>query len=187
MVGSGPEAQATRSTPQVCLVCGQRKPPAPNTYRGSAAAECGGATASGRCVLETFLCPHTVPFKGLISSVKRESAFPRVSYLRVRGRGRRGWSKLLFPVLVDGARAGVQSIARLSSFWPWIRVVIEVTSLFENSGSPSAPPWRLELCVRLTRSPPQTLGKLTSSGFDRGISRGLERRAAARPVRSSAR
>jgi hypothetical protein len=88
---------------------GQRKPPAPNTYRGSAAAECNGAAASDRCVLETFLCPHTVLFKGVISSVRRESAFPRVSYLRARGRGRRRWPGCLFPVLVAGARAGVQS------------------------------------------------------------------------------
>lgn len=187
MVGYGPGAQATDAAPWICLVLIRRRPPAPNTYRGSAAAGRGGATAFGRCVLETFVCPHAVPCKRVISSVKRKPAFPRVSYLRARGRGRRGWSSCCSRFLVDGARASVQSSARLSSIWPWIRVVIEVTSPFENSGSRSAPLSRLELGGRLTRSALQTFGNRTSSGFNRGVSRGLTRWATARPVRSRAR
>jgi hypothetical protein len=87
---SAPVQELRQPAQRPCLLSfWSAQPPAPNTYRGSAVAGCGGATAFGRCVLETFLCPHTVPFKRVTSSVKREPALPGVSYLRARGRGRR--------------------------------------------------------------------------------------------------
>ena len=103
-----PRSSDNRRNAEVCLGFWSAQPPAPNTYRGSAAAGCGGATAIGRCVLETFLCPHAVPCKGVISSVKREPR-SRGSVIFGLGGGADGVGPLLFLVLVDGERAGVQS------------------------------------------------------------------------------
>ena len=88
VVGYSPGAPAT-GTSLICLVSGRRKPSAPITYLGSAAAGGGGAAITDRRVLETSLCPHAVPLKMAISSLWQDSALSRVSYARARGRGRR--------------------------------------------------------------------------------------------------
>ena len=117
VVGYCPGTPAT-GTPRICLVSGRRKPSAPITYQGSAAAGGGGAAITDRRVLETSLCPHAVPLKMAISSVWQDAAWSRVSYARARGRGRRSrpgsGSRFL-----DAERERVSSqTSWLSGMWP---------------------------------------------------------------------
>ncbi len=100
----------------------RRKPSAPITYRGSAAAGGRGAAISDRRVLETSLCPHAVPLKASISSVWRESALSRVSLCSGSGEGQTESARFRVSVLGAGERAGVQSkrlAVRHVAMEPW--------------------------------------------------------------------